>query len=1207
MVELRCRVAPSSPAAIVPAEARRPPIIALACNCPPDKPAMPENAAIDIEQFNRIARRNVTLPLVVGLVSAGAFVAFFLYYLQTSNWVDHTHQVIGKMNELTSLEGDMEASARGFLLTGDEPFLGGYQVAKPQFGAQVDDLVRMTADNPPQVERLKRVRVLQLAWQDYAQRTIEVKRAGGDVLPIIRSLNGRQIAERVRSEILAARGAESSLLKDRLDSLQTVTWLGIVSYVLFIVIVNCYIAWAGRRDIKQLSDDFGGALKAQIAATDLMAQQAWVRDGQGQLSETLIGQQTLTTVGRSVLAFAGRYLDPVVAAMYVRSDTGELVRVSTHGFESRDDALEVARAREGLVGQVARDGRLEHVTGLKGGFFKVSSGLGESVPAELVLAPTSNDGVTNGVLELGFMRPVTPRDLELLRLISGAVGASVDAALYRKRLQDSIEETQQLNEELQVQQEELRTANEELGEQSRVLAESQSHLEHQQAELEATNSQLTEQTQMLDRKNEALNEAQAALQQRADELQRASRYKSEFLANMSHELRTPLNSSLILAKLLAENRSGNLNEEQLKFAQTIYGAGNDLLHLINDILDLSKVEAGRLELQPQFVSVKRLVDALQRTFEPLAADKKLAFEIRVAADAPSSMVTDNQRVEQILKNLLSNAVKFTQQGKVSIAVEARPGDRLAFAVKDSGIGIAQSQHEVIFEAFRQADGTINRRYGGTGLGLSISRELARLLGGTIEVASTPGEGSTFTLTLPAKWTDVPQSELEEVPLLPARLSAATASAAATPSAGPAPRAAVATPAAVPAPAAAFRDDREQAAGKTEKGRMLLVVEDDEAFAGVLYNLAHEMRYRCLVAQTAGEALELATTHLPDAILLDVRLPDDSGLSVLQFLKDDPRTRHIPVHIVAAEDFSEVALHMGAIGFAVKPTTRDELQSIFQRLEEKGAKKVKRVLVVEDDARQRDSVVHLIQEDDIEIAAVETGAEALGLLKETVYDCMIIDLKLPDMDGSELLERMTTEDICSFPPVIVYTGRSLTREEETRLNRYSRSIIIKGARSPERLLDEVTLFLHTVESRLSQERQTMLRTARNREKVFEGRKVLLVDDDVRNIFALASALEQKGLQVEVGRNGFEALSKLAEVPEIDIVLMDVMMPGMDGLEATRRIRANPKFAHLPVIAVTAKAMKDDQEQCRRAGANDYLAKPIDLDRLFSLMRVWMPGL
>ena len=1145
---------------------------------------MPANAALDTAQFNRIARRNVSLPLIVGLVSAASFLGFFLYFLSVSSWVDHTHQVIGKMNELTTLEGDMEAAVRGYLLTGDDVFLGPYRVAKPEFSAQIDDLVKSTSDNPAQTDRLRKVQVLQQAWQDYAEKVVALKRdPHADIQQAIKSLDGRQIAVGVRSEIVAARSMENALLKDRLDSLQAVTWFGIGSYLLFIIIVNCYIAWAGRRDINQLSNDFGSALKAQTDATDVLSEQAWVRDGQAQLAETLIGQQTLAAVGRGVLAFAARYLDPVLAAMYVRDGTGALQRVCTHGFEDADDGARVAAARDGLVGQALRDGRINHVANLKGGYFKVGSGIGETAPAELVIAPTSNDGVTNGVIELGFMRPVTSRDRELLESIASAIGASLDSALYRKRLQDSIEETQQLNEELQVQQEELRTANEELGEQSRVLTESQQHLERQQAELEATNAQLAEQAGVLDRKNEALNEAQAALQERADELQRASRYKSEFLANMSHELRTPLNSSLILAKLLCENKEGNLSAEQLTFAQTIHGAGNDLLNLINDILDLSKVEAGRLDLQPQFVSVPRLMESLQRVFTPLANEKKLAFEVHVAPDAPASMVTDNLRLEQILKNLLSNGIKFTDAGGVVLSVSSRPGDRVAFAVEDSGIGIPEGQQDVIFEAFRQADGTINRRYGGTGLGLSISRELARLLGGTITVESVAGKGSTFTLTLPAKWTDVPEP-------------VADASALAV---------AVATPAPTPRAAAAFADDRDAPA--PEKGRVLLVVEDDETFAGVLYDLAHEMRYRCLVAASAGEALELATTRLPDAILLDIRLPDDSGLSVLQFLKDDPRTRHIPVHIVAGEDFSEIALHMGAIGFAVKPTTRDELREIFQRLEDKGARKVKRVLVVEDDARQRDSVVHLIKEDDIDIAAVATGAEALELLKATVYDCMIIDLKLPDMDGSELLERMTAEDICSFPPVIVYTGRNLTPEEEARLNKYSRSIIIKGARSPERLLDEVTLFLHTVESRLSAERQTMLRSARNREKVFEGRKVLLVDDDVRNIFALASALEQKGLQVEVGRNGFEALSRLAEVPDIDLVLMDLMMPGMDGLEATRRIRANPKFAQLPVIAVTAKAMKDDQEQCRRAGASDYLAKPIDLGRLFSLMRVWMPSI
>ncbi|HYP34235.1 MAG TPA: response regulator [Burkholderiaceae bacterium] len=1156
---------------------------------------MPANAAIDANQFNRIARRTVAVPLLAGIVSALAFLLFFWYFITATGWVDHTHQVIGKLNELTTLQSDMESGVRGYVIAGDDDFLAPYQVARAQLDAQIDDLVHLTADNPAQTDRLRRVQSLQQAWEAFAEQTIALRRQGGDAAAAVRSQAGKQLFGRIRGEVVAARASEQSLLKERLDALRSVTWLGICSYVLFVLVLKGYVAWAGRRDIRQLSGDFGDALKAETAAAASLAEQAWVRDGQARLAETLIGQQTLEAVGRSVLAFCVRTVDPVVAAMYVRDGAGALQRVCTHGFEGRDDDGQLQAARDGLAGQALRDARLNHLTGLQGGYFKVGSGLGTTAPAELVVAPLVSDGAANGVIELGFMRALAPRELQLLALIGGAVGASVDAALYRKRLQDSIEETQQLNEELQVQQEELRTANEELGEQSRVLVESQSHLERQQAELEASNAQLAEQAETLDRRNESLNAAQVELQQRADELQRASRYKSEFLANMSHELRTPLNSALILAKLLGENKEGNLTPEQLKFAQTIYSAGNDLLNLINDILDLSRVEAGRLELQPQAVSVPRMAESLQRLFAPLAGEKKLAFEVQVAPDAPASIVTDNLRLEQILKNLLSNAVKFTEAGGVALAVQAHADGRVAFAVKDTGIGIPEGQQDIIFEAFRQADGTINRRYGGTGLGLSISRELARLLGGTIDVQSAAGQGSTFTLALPVQWTGAPPAEAAS----PARADAGTRVTPAA-SASPHARAPMAAPESL---AAAFVDDRDAPA--SDKERVLLVVEDDAIFAGVLHKLAHEMRYRCLVAPTAAEALDLATRFLPDAILLDVRLPDDSGLSVLQFLKDDARTRHIPVHVVAGEDFSEVALHMGAIGFAVKPATRDELRQVFLRLEEKVARKVRRVLVVEDDARQRDSVVHLIEDEGVDIAAVATGAEALGLLKDTVYDCMVIDLKLPDMDGSELLERMTAEDICSFPPVIVYTGRNLTREEEARLNKYSRSIIVKGARSPERLLDEVTLFLHTVETRLSAERQTMLRSARNREKVFEGRRVLLVDDDVRNIYALASALEQKGLQVEVGRNGFEALARLAEAPDIDLVLMDVMMPGMDGLEATRRIRANPKLAQLPVIAVTAKAMKDDQEQCRRAGANDYLAKPIALDRLFSLLRVWMP--
>ena len=817
----------------------------------------------------------------------------------------------------------------------------------------------------------------------------------------------------------------------------------------------------------------------------------------------------------------------------------------------------------------------------------MKTGLGESDPLEIALVPVTHDGEVNGVVELGFLHPIRSQDLELLELIAGTLGATTQAAIYRRRLQETLAETQQLNEELQTQQEELRTANEELEEQARALSESQAHLEQQQAELEQTNSQIAQQADIVASRNEALKLAQVELERRAAELERASKYKSEFLANMSHELRTPLNSSLILAKLLAEDRSGNLNEEQRKYANTIYSAGNDLLSLINDILDLSKVEAGKMELAPQRLSTDQLLEVLRAVFEPLAREKNLAFEVSRAQDVPTELYTDRQRLEQVLRNLLSNAIKFTKSGKVLLHAESRGADRIAFLVTDTGIGIAADQQQLIFEAFRQADGTIHRSYGGTGLGLSISREFAHLLGGRIEVRSAPGEGSTFALDLPVRYAGpaaIPAVVPSPAPVAPQRTELA------------------ATPTVEAAPT--IPDDRD-ALG--DSARVLLVIEDDQAFASILYDLAHETQYRCLIATTAGEGLRLARKHVPRAILLDIRLPDGSGLTVLHELKHDPRTRHIPVHVLAAEDFGDVARHIGAVGFNMKPTTREALQDILKQLEEKGAGKVKRVLLVEDDERQRDSIVQLIKDEAIDITAVESGGEALEHLRHTIFDCMIIDLKLPDMEGAELLDRMTREEICSFPPVIVYTGRQLTREEEADLNRYSRSIIIKGARSPERLLDEVTLFLHTVEARLSRERQSILRDARNRDDLFEGRKVLLVDDDVRNIFALTSALEQRGMRVEIARNGIEALDKLQSTEDIELVLMDIMMPGMDGLEATRRIRANPRLRELPVIAITAKAMRDDQDQCRRAGANDYMAKPIDLDRLLSLIRVWLPSL
>ncbi|PIA68969.1 response regulator [Pseudomonas sediminis] len=1163
---------------------------------------MSNESAMDEQGFRRILNRNVGLPLGLGLVGALCFAVLIGYLLSVIRWVEHTDQVLNRASEIYKLTLDMETGMRGYLLSGEEDYLAPYEQARGKFRPQAEQLIDMVADNPPQVQRLERLLAMQDQWDLYAQEVIASRRSGGNFMAEVGRGRGKNLTDGMRRELDTFINSERELRQQRNADVSNTTLWGAGIYLVVSILFSALLALFGRRELMNLSQTYSQAMAKQADYADEQRRRAWLGGGQNLLAERLVGQPRVQELADRSLEFLAEYLGCVVAALYLRdAQTGDLKRVAGYGF-SEDAGLKAHFYNgEGLVGQAARGRRVVCLDDLPTDYIKVASSLGEGQPVSVALVPLQSEDRVNGVIELAFMRALEPREREFLEAIAGNVGNTLEAARYRQRLQDILGETQQLNEELQTQQEELRAANEELEQQARVLKESQAHLETQQAELEQTNEKLSEQAQTLadqrdelDQRNTTLGRIQAQLEERAEELQRASRYKSEFLANMSHELRTPLNSSLILAKLLAENGNGNLNDEQVKFAESIYSAGNDLLNLINDILDIAKVEAGKLEVRPERTPLTSMLEGLNDVFVPLAGERGLSFVIEQQGELPQVLFTDRQRAEQILRNLLSNAFKFTDRGGVTLSVSRQDDHYLAFAVRDTGIGIATDQQQAIFEAFRQADGTTNRRYGGTGLGLSISRDLAGLLGGSITVSSVPGEGSTFTLLLPERMVDAggaskPPSE----PVVAVVPTVAVAPAAA------------AVPAPMPRQPAPFADDREHL--DEHGGRRVLVVEDEVRFARILFDLAHELGYACLVATCADEGLELAQQYRPDAILLDMRLPDGSGLGVLQSLKDDAQTRHIPVHVVSVEDQSEAALHLGAVGYALKPTSREQLKEVFGKLEAKLNQQVKRVLLVEDDPLQRDSVSRLIGDEDIEITAVALAGEALEKLRDTVFDCMIIDLKLPDMLGNELLRRMAEEDICSFPPVIVYTGRNLTRDEETELLKYSRSIIIKGARSPERLLDEVTLFLHKVEAELSSEHQRMLKTARSRDKLFEGRRLLLVDDDVRNIFALSSALEQKGAMVEVARNGFEALAKLKEHEDIDLVLMDVMMPEMDGYEATRQIRLEPRWKNLPIIAVTAKAMKDDQERCREVGANDYLAKPIDLDRLFSLIRVWMPKL
>ncbi len=1121
----------------------------------------------------------VATALVFFIVS-GAVSFFNIQVLRDDNQkILHSHGVITALDGLLSTVQDAETGQRGYLLTGNEKYLEPYNSALSSVGSDISAIAALTRDNGNQQNNLAHLERHIDAKLAELKQTIDLRRAQSAkaALSVVASDRGKVEMDAIRAQLGAMRQEETRLRDMRLAEMQAAyrtAWTsGVLSGLLGVV----------------LTIAVGLLINRAIRARE---RQDWLQSGRVGIAEAILGDKSVQALGDSILAFLSRFLGSHAGVLF-KGHGDHFYRAAQLGVPADAPIPERFVLKEGLLGQVAADGRPLVLHDVPEGYLTIGSALGRDRPRHLVIAPFKADGVVNSVLELGFLHPVDERVMDLLAEVSTSIGVALRSARYRTDLQNLLEETQRQSEELQVQSEELRVSNEELEEQGRALKESQVRLEQQQVELEQTNSQLEEQALQLETQRDDLVKSSAAVELKARELDQASRYKSDFLANMSHELRTPLNSLLILSKLLGDNPKGNLSDEQVKYAQTIQSSGNDLLTLINDILDLSKIEAGHVQIQPETVPLKQLADDLRQSFQPVANDRGLQFDIVVGDDAPPSISSDRLRLEQILKNLLSNAFKFTQAGGVTLRVERVADEGLSMAVTDSGIGIPEEQHQNIFEAFRQADGAINRKYGGTGLGLSISRELARLLGGAITLRSAPGEGSTFTLTVPIAYDPAQVQPRAESP------PPATA-----------PRAPTASPAAAPrppAPAPKVADDRDTLAGSR---RVLLVIEDDERFAEIVRDLARQMGFQCIVAGSAEEALRLAKQFRPSAVVLDIGLPDQSGLTVLDRLKRDDETRHIPIHVVSAADHAQTALSLGAVGYLTKPVKLDDLAEVLRTLEAKLTRGMRRVLIVEDDPRQRDAVSLLLASGDVETVTAGTAAECLERLKAQTFDCMVLDLSLPDASGFSLLETLSQEGGNAFPPVIVYTGHDLSPEDEQRLRRYSSSIIIKGAKSPERLLDEVSLFLHQVVSELPAEQQKMIHQARNRDAVLEGRRILIVEDDVRNVYALTNILEPRGALVEIARNGQEALDALDRSAEdasrsIDLVLMDVMMPVMDGLDATRRLRIDPRWTKLPIIMLTAKAMPDDQARCIAAGANDYMAKPLDVDRLLSLVRVWMP--
>jgi len=1116
--------------------------------------------------------------LAVILIAALSFLSL-ASRASTSAAVTYTLQVNEGLQSLLSTLKDAETGQRGYLLTGEESYLDPYTNAKAQLPTEFARLrIIVGTDTTAQqgVDALERVAKDKM---DELESTVVLRREGNTAgaLTIVRTDRGKAAMDRFRSQVAQILDAQKNLLTAREAQWQSASQSSVI------------LSWGGSALLLVL---IGAA--ALMTSRDYRAREthAWLRAGQMELSATTQGEQRMEQLGDNVLKFLADYLNAQVGALYIAQEAGDYRRVAGYALAPAHVNSSL-RPGDGLLGQAVKQRRALRVRDVPDNYLPVASSLGSAKAREILVAPATIEGVVVAVLELGFFRSLDSEDLELLTRVSETLGIAVQGASDRSRLESLLEETQRQAEELQTQQEELRVSNEELEAQTRALSESHAQLESQQSELEQINTQLASQSERLEEQNQTLVQAQSILTDKTVALERMNQYKSEFLANMSHELRTPLNSSLILAKILADNKPGNLTEEQVKYAQTIFAADNDLLTLINDILDLSKIEAGKVELSPTSVPVGELIEGLVNSLAPITHQKGIKLSAVVDPGTPARIEVDAQRLGQILKNLLSNALKFTDRGEVSLRAYSQTERTISFDVRDTGIGIAKHQQQTIFEAFRQADGSTHRKYGGTGLGLSISKDLAHLLGGDIRVQSTQGEGSVFTLALPVAPVGGESAgtailAAPQPPTLKLRVPNIVSED---------PR---------PSPPA-IEDDRERLTPGT---RLILVVEDDTRFAGILRDLAREMGFQCIVTHSANEGLAAAGRYRPSAILLDVNLPDHSGLGVLDLLKHDPQTRHIPVYVASVSDFTREALELGAVGYALKPVKREQLVEAFHRLESKFSQGRRRVLIVEDDRRQRDSISALLANDEVQITGVANASEALQHLKATTYDCMVMDLNLPDLSGYELLDAMAGQEDVSFPPVIVYTGTSLSRDDEQKLRRYSKSIIIKDARSPERLLDEVTLFLHQVESTLPAAHQRLLKAGRDQDKPFQGRRILVVEDDARNIFALSSLLEPRGAKVEIARNGKEAIDVLTRSlgrteNAIDLVLMDLMMPEMDGLTAMREIRKRPEWKKLAIIALTAKAMRDDQEHSLAAGANDYIAKPLDVEKLLSLVRVWLP--
>lgn len=1178
-------------------------------------------------------RLGLGLSLIILFISSLASYVSIGNLIKSTDLVKHSDEVILNSENIISYLKDAETGQRGFLLTGNKVFLTPYYGASDSAALILKKVELDTKDNSIQQKNIAALKNILFKRMDIIKSTVEIKTLGGVIDPTV-LFQGKVYMDEARSIVSKIITEEKRLLEERTNELNKLTAytpiLILIAALLAILITLFFyrrvsidfdervklqqeiedkkyemekrivaikeIAYQisnGNYGIKldsQTQDEIGelseslNAMSSSLKKSfDTLEENEWLQTGVANLNVKMVGEKDVFHLAEDIIEFLANYTKSQIGALYLFKDDGYLHLKGQYALQGQN-LTQTIELGQGLIGQAVKTGKPILLEDVPQSELTVTHATGNIKPAQLIVLPIIRNEISIGGLELGTIGKYSDLQLHFLNLVLSDVGTALLGAQNRQKLQQLLEETQAQSEELQVQHNELEGLNAELEAQAQKLQASEEELRVQQEELLQSNQELEERSSLLEEKNELIEERNIEIQQKAEALELSTRYKSEFLANMSHELRTPLNSILLLSRLMAENEA--MDREHQEYAEVIQSSGQGLLSLIDEILDLSKIEAGKMELDRTNIKVDEIILNMRSLFNPLAKDKNLNFVIEKSAEVPEFFHTDKMRLEQIIKNLLSNAIKFTTVGAVTLNINKNEKlGALVFKVTDTGVGIAPEKQGMVFEAFQQADGSTRRKFGGTGLGLSISRELAKLLGGYIDLKSTEGEGSIFTLTLPIdknKGFDgaVPHVE-KPVIALEAQIK----------------KVSHLTVENIPQE---IEDDRDNI---QPDDKVILIVEDDTPFAKTLLDFTRKRNYKGLVAVRGDAGIEMAKTFKPLAILLDIQLPVKDGWQVMEELKSDPSTRPIPVHIMSSLQVKKESLLKGAVDFINKPFAFEHMQEIFSKLEHALSRHPKKVLIVEENEQHAKALSYFLSNFNIQTEIVNQVNEGVSALHKPEVNCVILDMGIPDKHAYETLEVVKKTPGLENLPIIIFTGKNLSKGEENRIKQYADSIVVKTAHSYQRILDEAGLFLHLVEEK-SKEKSKTPKKFSELQDVLVGKTVLVADDDVRNIFSLTKMLEQHQMKVVAATDGKEALKLLNENPEIDVVLMDMMMPELDGYETTTAIRQDIKYRNLPILAVTAKAMMGDREKCIAAGASDYISKPVDMDQLISLLRVWL---